>query len=115
MKEKDLNQIAKIEKAIREKYGKETIQNPKNNWTKEKEQKYLEDLRNFYKSSAKEKNTKRPIQIEEDTFIKDNKSTEKQKQICDNCLSYSVSHMDDTYMTRYECCFRCYVQYIEGI
>ena len=29
MKEKDLNKIAKIEKAIKDKYGEEAIQNPK--------------------------------------------------------------------------------------
>ena len=37
MKEKDLNYIAAVEKAIAKKYGSETIQNPKGNWDDEKE------------------------------------------------------------------------------
>ena len=36
MTKKDLNEIAKIEKAIKKKYGSEAIQNPKANWNKEK-------------------------------------------------------------------------------
>ena len=52
---KDLNEIAKIEKAIKEKYGEEAIQNPKGSWSKEKEDKYLEELKAFYKRSARKK------------------------------------------------------------
>ena len=111
MKEKDLNQIARIEKAIKEKYGKEAIQNPKNNWTKEKEKKYLQDLKLFYKNK---KQTTKSKKIEEDIFIKDNKKTERQSRICDICSSYSVSHVDDAYMAKFECCFNCYIQHIEG-
>ena len=40
MKNRDLNEIAKLEKAIKEKYGEEAIQNPKGTWDKEKEDKY---------------------------------------------------------------------------
>ena len=32
----DLNKIAKIEQAIKEKYGDEAIQNPKKNWNQER-------------------------------------------------------------------------------
>ena len=32
MKEKDWDYIAKVEKAIAKKYGKETVQNPKASW-----------------------------------------------------------------------------------
>ena len=41
----DPNKIAAIEKAIAEKYGKETIQNPKGNWNEIKEKDYLEQSR----------------------------------------------------------------------
>ena len=53
MKKTDLNEIAKIEKAILERYGKEAIQNPKSSWTEDKENKYLQDLAEFYKKSNK--------------------------------------------------------------
>ena len=45
MKEKDLNRIAKIEKAIAKKYGHEAIQNPKGNWDDQKEKDYLEQIK----------------------------------------------------------------------
>ena len=44
---KDLNEIASIEKAIKEKYGEEAIQNPKKTWDEEKEKKYLQGLKEF--------------------------------------------------------------------
>ena len=40
---KDLNQIAKIEKAMSKKFGKESIVNPKSGWDDEKEKEYLKD------------------------------------------------------------------------
>ena len=42
MNEKDPNRIAAIEKAITEKYGKETVENPRSRWNEEKEKEYLE-------------------------------------------------------------------------
>ena len=45
---KDLNYIANVEKAISDKYGEETIQNPKSLWTKEKEEEYIKQLKKFY-------------------------------------------------------------------
>ena len=49
---KDLNQIAKIEKAMSKKFGKESIVNPKSGWDDEKEKEYLEDLKEFYSESS---------------------------------------------------------------
>ena len=52
---RDLNEIAKLEKAIKEKYGEEAIQNPKGTWDKEKEDKYLEELKAFYERNVRPK------------------------------------------------------------
>ena len=38
---KDPDYLIKVEKAIQEKYGDKTIQNPKVTWDQEKEKKYL--------------------------------------------------------------------------
>ena len=111
MKKKDLNEIAKIENAIKKKYGEEAIQNPNSGWTQEKEKKYLKDLEIFYSNRKPEKEI---IELKKDIFIKNGKITQKQSQICGTCSSYSVSHVDDIYMTKFDCCFNCYVQYIEG-
>ena len=109
-KEKDLNQIAKIEKAIKEKYGEEAIQNPKGSWSKEKEAKYLEELKAFYERSSRKKNT----EMVGDIRIKKKKTSHKVDRTCPVCGSYSFSLNDDVYMTKYNCCFSCYIQYIEG-
>ena len=110
MKEKDLNQIAKIEKAIKEKYGDEAIQNPKGNWNKEKEEKYLEDLKDFHER----RNRSEEMQEISGIKIKQRKTAHKIDRSCPICSSYSFSAKDDLYMTKFECCFNCYIQYIEG-
>lgn len=110
MKKKDLNQIAKIEKAIKEKYGEEAIQNPKGSWDKEKEDKYLEELKAFYQRNLRAKKTE-----EADGFlVKTRKSDNSVDRTCPVCSSYSFSGQDDLYMTKFDCCFNCYIQYVEG-
>ena len=42
---KDYDKIARVEKAISKKFGKESIVNPKSGWDDEKEKQYLEDLK----------------------------------------------------------------------
>ena len=41
---KDPNYVVRVEKAIAKKYGQETIQNPRNDWTNEKEEEYKKQL-----------------------------------------------------------------------
>jgi hypothetical protein len=33
---------------------------------------------------------------------------------CPTCETYSFSSKDDLYMIKFECCFKCYVQYVEN-
>ena len=49
MSSKDPNRVAAIEQAIAKKYGEEAIQNPRANWTEEKEKQYLEQMSEMYK------------------------------------------------------------------
>ena len=109
MKKRDLNEIAKIEKAIKEKYGEEAIQNPKGTWDKEKEEKYLSDLKNFYKNTSRQKKTETVGNI----IIKTKKTGHKIERTCPVCGSYSFLAQDDMYMTKFQCCYRCYIQYVE--
>tara|TARA_B100000085_G_scaffold193893_1_gene177786 strand:+ start:6993 stop:7325 length:333 start_codon:yes stop_codon:yes gene_type:complete len=94
---KDLNEIARIEKAIKEKYGEEAIQNPKGLWTEEKEKKYLSDLKIFYNGKEKKRKSLEP----------------SPDRTCPVCGTYSFSVKDDLYMNKFECCFECYIQYVE--
>ncbi len=109
-KQKDLNQIAKIEKAIKDKYGEEAIQNPKGSWDKEKEAKYLKDLKSFYKNDKRQKTT----ETVGDIVINKSKAAYKVDRKCPVCNAYSFSAKDDVYMTKFSCCFDCYIQYVEG-
>ena len=53
---KDPDHLIKVEKAIQEKYGDEAIQNPKNNWDKEKEKDYLSQIKELSRNEkVKEK------------------------------------------------------------
>ena len=106
----DYNEIAKYEKAIKEKYGNEAIQNPKKNWDEEKENKYLEELKAFYKGSSRKKKREKA-----DGFEVVHKKAEKDTdRICPVCTAYSMKNQDDLYMNKFECCFGCYIQYVEG-
>lgn len=109
-KELDLNEIAKIEKAIKEKYGADAIQNPKGSWSEEKENKYLQELKAFYNKQKIEKSTEEL----EGFKVKKRRGKEDQSRVCPTCGAYSFSLNDDLYMTKFNCCFNCYIQYIEG-
>lgn len=106
---KDLNEIAAIEKAIKDKYGEEAIQNPKKTWDEEKEKKYLQGLKEFYGK----KNKNRRIEKKEGFIVKNKKASNAQSRSCPVCGSYSFNAKDDLYMNKFECCFACYVQYVE--
>lgn len=106
----DYNEIAKYEKAIKDKYGNEAIQNPKKNWDEEKEAKYLEELKDFYKGSTRKKKRQ-----EAQGFKIVNKKIENTiERTCPVCSTYSMSSRDDLYMNKFKCCWNCYIQYVEG-
>jgi hypothetical protein len=109
---KELNHIAKIEKAIAKKYGSESIVNPKSLWTDEKEKEYLKNSKEYY--SKIRKSLESTEKIEEDGFlIPKNLITRKNKRKCPVCNIFSFETKDDLYMNKFECCFRCYIQWVE--
>lgn len=108
---RDLNDIAAIEKAIEKKYGTEAVKNPKSSWDQEKEEKYLKDLEEFY---SIETSSKVKRKIGENLYIKERPKSSKIERSCPVCNTYSFSVRDDLYMSRFECCFACYIKYAEG-
>tara|TARA_B100000686_G_scaffold266471_1_gene281311 strand:- start:96 stop:494 length:399 start_codon:yes stop_codon:yes gene_type:complete len=109
---KDYNYIAKLEAAIKEKYGQESIQNPKSLWNQEKEKKYLSDLKAFYaRKRASEKEEKERIG---DVLISKKILNKQSNRECPVCKSYSFETKDDLYMNKFECCYVCYIKYVEG-
>jgi len=111
MKKRDLDEIARIEKAIKERYGEEAIINPKSLWDKEKEERYLSDLKEFH--SRRETERKEKIEESEGFTINLKKSKTQTDRNCPVCGSYSFAGIDDLFMTKFECCFNCYIQYVE--
>ena len=113
MTEKDYNFIAKVEQAIEDKYGEEAIQNPKANWSEEKEKEYLEQIKKIQQKQRKTSEAKDKIEVN-GFFISKKLLNKDSKRACPVCETYSFEMKDDLYMNKFECCFGCYVQWVEG-
>ena len=110
---KGLNDIAKYEVAISNKYGKEAIKHPKADWDSEKEKDYQQQIKDLYEKEKKqeEKNEK----IEMDGFLISKKLFNRDdNRNCPVCQTYSFELRDDVYMAKFDCCFKCYIQWVEG-
>ena len=113
MAKKDLNYIANIEKAISDKYGTETVQNPKGRWTKEKEEQYLEQLKKLQEKT--DRLQEKIEKVEFNGFLISKKLLNRNgNRTCLTCDTYSFDSKDDVYMNKFDCCFKCYIQYVEG-
>ena len=113
-KKKDPNYTIKVEKAISEKYGEDTIQNPKANWNEEKEREYLDQLKKLSKKDIEKEIKTKKIDVG-GFFINKNLIRDKRtfKYNCPVCENFSFKITDDLYLEKFDCCYRCYVQYIE--
>ncbi len=109
----DPNYIAKLETAISKKYGKEAIQNPKGNWDEEKEKQSLEQLVEFY--SKFDKNEAQFEKIEVNGFFVPKKLINRESnKACPVCSKYTLNVRDDVSILKFECCFECFVKYVDG-
>ena len=105
--------IAKLEKAISQKYGEEATHNPKRYWDEEKEKQYIQQSQLEQQKFAK--NAESQDKIEADGFLINKKLLNRDhNRTCPVCSKYSFHPRDDLYMNKFEACFRCYIQYIEG-
>jgi len=109
---KDPNEIVKIEKAIAQKYGEEAILNPKHLWNEEKEKEYIEQLKELSKKDNNISERDQKINID-GLFISKKLLTKDSNRTCSVCSAYSFDPKDDLYMNRYECCKKCYVNWVE--
>ena len=108
----DPNYIAKLEKAIKERYGEEAIQHPSSNWDEDKEKSYIEQLPEVSRKV-------RAIEVESSKeehngfFISKKLITKDSQRVCPTCSTYSFESKDDLYMNKFDCCFNCYVKWVE--
>jgi len=107
------NYIAKLEKAISQKYGHEAVDNPKRFWNEEKEKSYIEQ--SHQEQLKFSKHAQSQDKVEQDGFLINKKLLNRDhNRTCPVCKKYSFRPQDDMYMNKFETCFRCFVQYIEG-
>ncbi len=102
--------IAGVEKAIAEKYGPDTIANPKQFWTPEKEEQYKEQ-----EKTREARRASNPVgEVEQNgVLISEKLINRTHKNECPRCERYTLLAKDEIYFTKYDCCFRCYVEHIE--
>lgn len=105
----DLNKIAKLEKAIGQKWGKETVANPKSWWTPEKEKEYLQQL----KEMARAQKPKKVKENVDGVLIEKKLLTKETLLYCPVCTKRLMTVKDDIYVNKYQCCEHCYIQYVE--
>ena len=107
---KDPNYSIKVEQAIAKKYGEGTVQHPKKEWNNDKEKEYLSQLKEFYVVSEQT-----PDEVEiEGVLISKKLITRESKRSCPVCNTYSFKSNDDVYMSKFDCCEKCYIQWVEG-
>ncbi len=112
-KKKDPHYALKVEHAIVEKYGVEAVQHPQRDWSPEKEQEYLEQLKLL--NQKLDKISEKLEKVEVQGVLMSKKLLNKDSnRSCPVCATYSFDTRDNVYMTKYSCCRKCYIQWIEG-
>jgi len=113
VKEKDLNYIAKLEKAIKKKYGPSAIENPAKFWNSEKEKQYLEQLKEFLSKQKVNEATATFDNVDGILISRKliNKEVKLKCPVCDNKIK-TVN--DDIYVIKHQCCERCFIEYVDG-
>jgi len=113
--EKDWDLIAGVEKAIKEEYGAATIQNPQSNWSDEQEEQYLNQLKIVAEKERARRTKSEKVEVSAGVFVsKKLFKKETNNRTCPVCETYSFDSKDDIYMKKFECCWSCYIQHIEG-
>ena len=112
MSKDKLNHIAAVEQAISKKYGDEAVQNPKANWDESKEKEYLQQMKEFYQKTQRIEESQEKVDV---NGIKVSKKLFNRDALrsCSICSSFARRSMDDVCLVKFDCCFNCYVQYVE--
>ena len=112
---KDPNYLVKLEKAISKKYGPEAIENPSKHWSDLDEEEYEKQLQKLTKKQNKLEQQSEKIEVDGVLISKKLLNREKIKRSCPVCEEYSFNLKDDFYMNIFDCCYKCYIELIQGI
>jgi len=108
-KKLDWEYVASVEKAIAEKYGKQTVQDFRSEWDEQKEKEYLAQLKNATLTKGEFDQDKVDV---DGILISKKASKRKYDRTCPVCKTYSFSMKDDLYMNRFKCCQECYYEFV---
>ena len=112
---KDPNYLVKLEKAISKKYGQEAIENPRKYWSEEDEERYEKQLQKLSKKQDKIHEQNEKIEVDGVLISKKLLNREQIKRSCPVCKEYSFNLKDDAYMSKFKCCHKCYISFIQGM
>lgn len=115
MSQKDWDYVAALEKAVKEKYGDNGINDPRVNWNEEKEQEYRQQI--IERAELLKEKHKNEESVEKNGFLIKKKLVNKDySRECpiNCCKKYSFNIKDDVYMNKFGCCYECYVKFVEG-
>ena len=113
MNKQDPDYVAALEKEIKKKYGSEAIENPAKHWSQQKEDLYLEDLKEFVK---KQERYEQDHDLENvDGVLVSRKLLNKEAIVnCSQCKKKIKTLDDEVFLAKFDCCFNCYIQFVEG-
>jgi hypothetical protein len=109
---KDIEYVSKVEKAIKDKYGEEATINPRSLWDEQKEKEYLEQAK---ENAEKYYETEKGDDIVENDgiFISKKLLTKSNTDKCNICQKYMLPYKDKAYLLKWDCCYACYVKWVE--
>ena len=113
MKNKDFDHIARVEKAIAEKYGEDAIVNPNSDWDDTKEKEYIKQSQELYKKHRRFSEFTDKIDVNGIKVSKKLLNRESLKS-CPVCGSFPKKSLDDVCLVKFECCNNCYIKFVEG-
>lgn len=109
-----MNYEEKLRQAIIKRFGLEAVQDPSENWTMEKEEEYLKQLKALVKREDKYK--EETVTELSDGVYKTSKLINRKNKItkCSICGNKCKTVMDDIYYLKYKSCEACYIKHIEA-
>ena len=111
---KDPNYLVKLERAISKKYGEEAVENPRKHWTELDEEEYEKQIKKLSEKQSKQEEENEKVEVNGVLMSKKLLNRELAKRSCPVCKTYSFNLKDDAYMSKFECCFNCYIKHIQG-
>ena len=102
-KEKDLNYIVNIEKAIQDRWGDAAVENPASHWDDKKEKEYLKQLRERIQNEGPPSSTKEHEGILVTSKLFNNRRVDR----CPKCDTYKLSKRDKVLVKKVGHCQHC--------